>query len=307
MLTVTFLGTAGSVPSLDRSLPAVLFARGGDRLLFDCGEGTQRQMMRARTGFGIRAVFLSHFHADHTLGVPGLLQTLNLMGREEPLLICGPDHTEDFAERLVELGYLDLHFDVRFRTLEPGMSACFEGYEVRAFATCHSVPSVGYALVEEERPGRFDPERARELGVGEGPDFGRLQQGEPVETEGGMVEPDQVMGPPRPGRRVVYTGDSRPHEAMLPHLEGADLWISEGTFGDEFRQKAEETGHSTARAAAALAREAGVRRLILTHISTRYSDGAHLLLEQAREEFERVGLAEDLLRVEVPLPEAETG
>ncbi len=303
MLSVTFLGTAGSVPSLDRSLPALLVTRAGDRLLFDCGEGTQRQMMRARTGFGVGAIFLSHLHADHTLGVPGLLQTMNLMGREEPLLICGPQHTEDLAGHLVRLGYLDLHFEVAFRTLVPGETVSFEGYEVRTFATYHEVPSAGYALVEADRPGRFDPEEAARLGVSEGPDFGRLQQGQTVETPGGTVDPEQVMGPSRPGRKVVYTGDTRPMDALIPHLEGADLWISEGTFGEELREKAEQTGHSTAAGAAALARRAGVRRLLLTHISTRYSETAHLLLEQARAEFEAVELAEDLMRVEVPFPE----
>ncbi|ADJ14141.1 ribonuclease Z [Halalkalicoccus jeotgali] len=304
-LRVTFLGTSGAVPTARRNPSGIYLNREGEELLFDCGEGTQRQMMRFSTGFSISAIFLTHVHGDHVLGLPGLLQTLDFNDRADPLVVHTPRGTRRTVEDLV--GALDarLGFPVEVREVAPGeVVRDGEDYEIQAFRTDHRTHSVGYVLVEADRKGRFDRERAEELGVPVGPAFGRLHAGEPVElADGTVIKPEQVVGSPRPGRRVVYTGDTRPTEETVDASEDADLLIHDATFGDDWAERARETGHSSAREAGELAARTGVKRLALTHISSRYAGDASRLANEASEEHHEAFVAEDGLEIEVPFPE----
>ncbi len=301
MLRVTFLGTGGSLPTRNRNPSAVMVNREGELILFDCGEGTQQQMMRAKTGMmSLSSIFISHFHADHFLGIPGLIQTMSFMGRREPLIIYGPTHTREFTELFQALGYFNLKYEIRGVELKPGDVVEGDGFVIRALKTEHSVPSLGYALVEDMRPGRFNRERATELGVPTGPLFSKLHRGEPVEVEGKIVKPEEVVGEPRPGRTIVYTGDTRPCEAVLEASRDADLLIHDGSFADEMADWAEESMHSTAGEVAALAKEAGVMQLVLTHISSRYSDDVEPIVTDSEKIFENVIVAEDLMEIEIP-------
>jgi len=306
VLRVTFLGTASSRPTVRRNVSALALQREGESYLFDCGEGTQRQMMRFGVGFRTRDIFVTHLHADHYLGLTGLLRTMSLQGREAPVSVWGPPGGSGLLRQAVELGGDRLLFPVHVRDLPPGESVRREEYRIEAFPTRHTRRSVGFALVEDPRPGRFDPERARELGVPEGPLFGRLHRGERVELEDGTeVRPDQVVGPERPGRRLVYTGDTRPCEPVTRMASEADLLIHEATFGDLESDRAADTGHSTAREAARVASRAGAKRLALTHFSARYSEQAHRLGRQAEELFADTVVAEDGMTLEVPYPDRE--
>ena len=300
MLRVTFLGTGGSLPTRNRNPSAVMVNREGELLLFDCGEGTQQQMMRAKTGMmSLSSIFISHFHADHFLGVPGLIQTMSFMGRTEALTIYGPQGTGEFTELFRALGFFRLRYEVRGVDLRPGDVLEREGYSIHALRTEHSVPSLGYALVENMRPGRFNRERAIELGVTPGPLFAKLQRGEPVKVEDRTISPEEVVGVPRPGRSLVYTGDTRPCEAVLEASRDTDLLIHDGSFADEMADWAGESMHSTAGEAATLAKEAGVRQLVLTHISSRYSDDSTPVLTDAKKVFEEVLVADDLMELEL--------
>ncbi len=301
MLRITFLGTAGSLPTVNRNPSAIMVNRDGEMLLFDCGEGTQQQMMKARTGMkGLSSIFISHFHADHVLGIPGLTQTMSFQGRTDPLYIYGPRGVEDFISCLVSIGYDRLNFEIRPVRMEPGDVVDKDGYSIKAIRTEHSVPSLGYALVEDQRPGRFDRQKAISLGIPVGPLFSRLQKGESVEVDGKRILPDDVIGPSRSGRTLVYTGDTRPCSSILDASKGADLLIHDATLADEMQEWARESMHSTSSEAARLARDANVGKLVLTHISSRYSDDASLLLKEARGIFENVVVAEDLMVIEVP-------
>jgi ribonuclease Z len=302
MLKIIFLGTTGSVPTPERGMPSLMMVREGDRLLFDCGEGTQRQMMKCRSGFmDIKGIFLTHFHGDHTLGIPGLVQTMNFQKREEPLHIYGPKGVAEFCEAMNVVGFLRPGFQVVHHELKHGDTVQFKGYRIEAFRTFHSVSSLGYALIEETRMGRFDKPRALELGVPEGPLFGRLQRGEDVTVGGREIRSSEVMSAPRPGRTVVYSGDTVPSQSFLSVINEADLWISECTFSDEMADKAAETQHSTAGEVAKLAASAKVKRLALTHISSRYAEDVQQILADAKKNFENVEVADDFLEVEVPL------
>lgn len=295
-LDVLFVGTAGSAPTARRGLPATLVRRGGDRLLFDCGEGTQRQLLRSVGLLELEEIFISHFHADHFLGLPGLLKTFGLRGREQPLSIYGPPGLRAMYEALYPvMGRTG--FEVRIVELEPNEELRREGYLVAAFEVDHRVSAYGYALIEDERPGRFDEARARELGVQPGPDFGRLQRGEQV----GEVRPEQVLGEARRGRKLVIAGDTAPCEMTALVAHGADLLVHEATFSVEEAVRARETGHSTARGAAELAARAEVKLLALTHVSQRY--GGKELRDEAREVFENTIVPRDFDRVEIPFPE----
>jgi ribonuclease Z len=297
---VVFVGTAGSIPSARRGLPATLVRRGGERLLFDCGEGTQRQLLRSVGLLELEEVFLTHFHADHVLGLPGMLKTYGLRGRALPLTVYGPAGLEAVFRSLAPvIGRLT--FEVSLVELEPGAELLRDGYRIGAFAVDHGVHALGYAVVEDERPGRFDEARARELGVEPGPDFGRLQRGEAVGAGDRVVDPDEVVGPPRPGRKVVIAGDTAPSEATAAASHGAELLIHEATFTEEDSERARETRHSTARGAAELAARAEVKLLALTHLSPRY--GGREVREEAREAFDATIVPRDFDRVEVPFPE----
>ncbi|HEY2600825.1 MAG TPA: ribonuclease Z [Thermoleophilaceae bacterium] len=295
-LDVLFVGTAGSAPTARRGLPATLVRRGGDRLLFDCGEGTQRQLLRSVGLLELEELFISHFHADHFLGLPGLLKTFGLRGREQPLSIYGPPGLRALYQALMPVMGKP-GFEVRIEELQPNDELLRDGYLIAAFEVAHRVTAYGYALIEEQRPGRFDEARARELGVAPGPDFGRLQSGEAV----GDVRPEQVLGEPRAGRKVVIAGDTMPCDMTAVVAHGADLLIHEATFSIEEAERARETGHSTARGAAELAAAAEVKLLALTHISQRYA--GRELRDEAREVFDNTIVPRDFDRVEIPFPE----
>jgi len=299
MIRITFLGTAASRPTVGRNVSGISVQREGDLMLFDCGEGTQRQMMRFGTGFGVQAIFVSHLHADHFLGIIGLLRTLALQGREEALPIYGPSGTEGVLQAAIHLGVDRIPFPVPIRELGPGDSIPFQEYNVVPFSVQHSTSALGYALKEHQRLGRFDVDRARALGVPEGQLFGRLHRGEAVEVGARVILPEDVVGDPRPGRLVVYTGDTRPSPVTVEVAGGADLLIHEATFLEEESQRAHETYHSTAKGAALVAREAEVKRLLLTHVSARYSEDSRPLAEEAREVFPETTVAQDGMSIEL--------
>ncbi len=300
-LSVAFLGTGGAVPSARRNTASVLVARGGERLLFDCGEGTQRQMQRSLGLVQVDAIYFTHFHADHFLGLPGLLKTYDLTERERPLTIYGPRGLRDLIGSLGRvIGRVG--YKLELVEIEPGDAIPCDGAEVRAFAVEHSVRAHGYALVEAERPGRFDPAEAKRLGVKEGPAFAALQRGESVDAlNGEVVEPRQVMGETRPGRTLVVTGDTAPCHATVEAAAGAELLVHDASFSEEEAQRAADTGHSTVGQAAAVAREAEVKLLALVHISSRYHVGK--VLDEARAVFEPTLAPRDFDLIEIPFPE----
>ncbi len=270
-MDLVFFGTSGSMPTADRAPTALMIRRGGERLLFDCAEGTQRQMLRSNVGLvDLREVFLTHYHADHYLGLPGMLKTFALRGREVPITIYGPPGLSELFGSLRRI-FGKLTYPYELVELAPGDALERGDYRLVTFPVAHGVSSVGYSLVEDDRPGRFDVETADALGVPSGPERGALQRGEPVTLpDGRVVIPDQVLGEPRSGRTVVIAGDTAPSPTVLEAARGADLLVHEATFLEEERERARETAHSTALEAAELARDAEVGMLALTHLSNRY-------------------------------------
>ncbi len=304
MLTVTFLGTSAARPTVERNVSATVIVREGETLMFECGEGTQRQMMRYRVSFSLSDIFVTHFHADHFLGVIGLLRTLGLQGRTEPMRLYGPKGAKRVLGTALKLGIERIPFEVEIYELSAGDKLARRGYDIVVFPTVHGRHSVGYALVEHQRLGRFDPEKARALGVPEGPLWGKLHRGEKVTLQDGRtITPEGLVGPPRPGRKIVYPGDTRPCDSVVEAAEGADLLIHEATFGDEEKERAVETEHSTATEAAQVALAAKVKKLVLHHLSARYSADSSVLLEQARTVFPETVVARDGMVIEVPFPD----
>ncbi|MDF1504161.1 ribonuclease Z [Roseisolibacter sp. H3M3-2] len=305
-LTLRFLGTAASRPTVERNVSGLAATREGETLLFDCGEGTQRQMMRYGVSFALGDILFTHMHTDHVLGVIGLTRTLQLGGRTEPLRLWGPRGSARQLRQALAFGGDRLAFPVDVAEVEPGTPIRRDEYAIVPFEVEHPGSSaVGYAIVEPERRGRFNPELARELGIPEGPLWGRLHRGETITLDDGRtVDPATLVGPTRPGRTVVITGDTRPCAATVDAARGADLLVHEATFADDEADRARETGHSTAREAAQVARVAEVRRLVLTHISARYSRDARELEAQARQLFPETVIARDGTEIEVPYREA---
>jgi len=306
MLSVTFLGTSAARPTVERGVSSLALVREGETLLFDCGEGTQRQMMRYGVSFALTEIFFTHFHADHFLGIIGLMRTLGLQGRAEPMRLYGPKGARKVLTNAISLGVERVPFGVEIIDVEPGTvvsgqgSVARDGYQIRAFATDHGGMSIGYALVEDERPGRFDPEKAKAAGVPEGPLWGKLQRGETVTVEGKEIPAAGIVGEKRKGRTVVLTGDTRPCAATVVAATGADLLIHEATFGEDEKDRAKETNHSTARDAAQVALAANAKKLVLTHLSARYSISAEELLKEAKEVFKETIVAKDGVTIEVP-------
>ena len=301
-LDVVFLGTSGSMPTARRAPAATLVRRGGERILVDCGEGTQCQLLRSDVGlFDIEEVFLTHFHADHFLGLPGMLKTFALRGREVPLTVHGPAGLTDLFGSLRRV-FGRLTYEVVLVELAPEASLARDGYRIETIAVRHGSRALGYAFVEEERPGRFDVETADALGVPHGRERGALQRGESVTlADGTVVAPAQVLGESRPGRKLVLTGDTAPCDAVREAARGADLLVHEATFLEDERDRALETDHSTAADAAAIARDAGVRLLALTHLSSRY--GGREVADAAQEVFPATVVPRDFDVVDLPFAE----
>ena len=306
-LTLRFLGTSAARPTVERNVSSLAIVREGETLMFDCGEGTQRQMMRYGVSFALEDIFFTHLHADHVLGVIGLMRTMALQGRTERMRLWGPKGAVRVLKRAEGFGVDRLGFPVEIAELGAGETLARKDYQIAAFAADHGPgAALGYAIVEEERRGRFNPELARELGIPEGPLWGQIHRGQAVTLpDGRTIEPSVLVGEARSGRRVVVTGDTRPSPVTVEISRGADLLVHEATFGDEEAQRARETGHSTAREAAAVARDAGVRQLALTHLSARYSRDASSLQREAREVFANVILARDGMEISVPYASGE--
>jgi ribonuclease Z len=301
-LDLVFLGTAGSMPTAQRAPAALLVRRGGDKLLFDCAEGTQRQLLRSSVGLlELEEVFVTHFHADHVLGLPGMFKTFALRGREVPLAVYGPRGLVDLLGSLKRV-VGRLPYDVKLVELRPGDVLERDGYRLATFGVAHGVSALGWSLIEATRPGRFDVTGADRLGIPNGPERGALQRGEPVTLgDGRTVTPDEVLGPPRPGRKLVITGDTAPSEEIVEAAWEADVLVTEATFSEEERERAEETNHQTAAQAAELARKANVGMLALTHLSNRYFGPE--IAREAREIFTETVVPRDFDVIEVPYAE----
>lgn len=301
-LSLRFLGTSAARPTVERNVSSIALQREGESFLFDCGEGTQRQMMRYGITFNLDGIFFTHFHTDHILGVVGLIRTMSLQGRTDALRLWGPPGAERTLRRAESFGSERIAFALDITELKAGDAVRMKEYEIQAFPLEHrGPPSIGFALVESERRGRFNPELAVQLGIPEGPLWGRIHRGETITLgDGRIIEPSTLVGETRPGRRVVLTGDTRPCAATILAAQGADLLVHEATFGDEEADRAAETGHSTAREAAQVAKMAGVRELVLTHVSARYARDAGDLEKEAREVFPATKVARDGYEVDVP-------
>lgn len=303
-LQIIFLGTAGSIPTLTRSLPAVAIKRNGEIILLDCGEGVQRQMLKARLGFNKKMkVFITHLHGDHILGLPGLLQTMSLLDRTKNLEIYGPPGIKEFIDAIEKTVHFTLTFPIEVKEVGDDRVVCEEKEYWVEFAWAeHSIPTLAYAFKEKPHLGRFHPEKAKKLGVPEGALWGKLQRGSAVKLKNGqVVNPEEVVDPPRKGRSIVYTGDSQSSNSIAELAKDADLLIHECTFDDSLNERALRDGHSTPSEAAKTAVRANVKRLVLTHISARYKE-TDLLLEQAKKTFPEVIVAEDFMIIELPLP-----
>jgi ribonuclease Z len=301
-LDLVFLGTSASAPTANRAPLALLLRRGGERLLFDCAEGTQRQLMRSAVGLpDLEEIFITHFHADHYLGLPGMLKTFALRQRDVPLTVYGPPGLRDLFSSLGRV-FGKLSYPVELVELRGGDTLERDGYCILAFPVHHGVSAVGYALVEHVRPGRFDVETADALGVPNGPERGALQRGDSITlADGRVLTPDSVLGAPRAGRRIVIAGDTAPTETVRVLAEDADLLVHEATFLEDERERASDTLHSTALQAAEIARDARVRLLALTHVSPRYFGPE--LAREARDIFPATIVPRDFDTVEVPFRE----
>lgn len=300
-LFITFLGTGGSWPSIERNVSSIAIKRGSEVMLFDCGEGTQRQLQRSNLSYmQISKIFITHFHGDHFLGLPGLLQTIQLNDREKPLYIYGPRGMKKIVASLLKLGYFIPTYDIMVGELSNGDELNFEGYKIKVLRTRHNVPSIAYCLEENERPGKFDKKKALSLGIPEGPLFGKLQKGKSVMIGEKMIAPKMVLGEPRPGRKITISGDTTPCKELIKFAKNSDVLIHDGTFDSTLEEKANRYGHSTAKQAAEIAKKAGVEKLFLVHISPRYKNGG-ILEREAREIFEKSFVAEDLMEIEIRL------
>jgi ribonuclease Z len=293
-MRVVFLGTGGTYPSVERNVMAIAVQLGKDVILLDCGEGTQRQFMRSNVSFmSTRWIFITHFHGDHFLGLPGLIQSMNLNDRKRPIDIYGPSGTEELMGFLLNAGHFAAGYEIISHDIGPGDKIALDGFTVLVSLADHTVPSLSYAIVENDRPGRFDIKKAKELGIPEGPLFRELQQGRSITLKGKSIWPSQVLGPSRKGRKIVYTGDTRPSKEIIHLSKDADLLIHEATLLSSEIETATDFGHSTAKDAAEIAKTANARRLALIHCSPRYKD-LNVLVDEASEIFPNVFAPLDL-------------
>ena len=303
-MRLVFLGTGGGMPSTSRGLPALALRYAGGVMLFDCGEGTQRQFIKSRLGFKQNfTIFITHMHGDHVLGLPGLLYTMSMLDREAPVDIYGPRGLAEYLETVISHKLGALTFPVRVYTVSPSLTIERGSLSIRCVPADHVIESYCYVVQERDRPGKMNVEYLERLGVPRGPLWGRLQRGQPIHYRGRIITPEEALGPRRRGRKIVYTGDTRPCESIINAAQGADVLIHDSTFNDDMLKKAVEDGHSTARQAAEVAAQAGVKLLYLYHISPRYEGDAEILLREARTIFSNTYLAEDLMSYSIPYPE----
>jgi ribonuclease Z len=299
-LKIIFLGTGGSWPTVKRNVSSIAIKRNSEVLLFDCGEGTQRQFQKSSLSYmQISKIFVSHFHGDHFLGIPGLLQTMQLNDREDPIHLYGPRGMKSLSNQLLHLGYFKPTYEVMAHEVADGDIIDYKGYVIRVCRACHNVPSVAYSLEESMRPGKFNKPKALEMGIPEGPLFSQLQKGSSITLkDGSKILPEMVLGPARKGRKIVISGDTIPCEKISVLAKDADVLIHEGTFTSDFEENAGEYGHSTARQAATIAKQAGVKRLYLTHISPRYLD-KRVIENEARDVFPASYVPRDLQEISI--------
>lgn len=301
-LHIIFLGTGGSWPTIKRNVSSIAIKRGSEILLFDCGEGTQRQFQQSNLSYmQISKIFITHYHGDHFLGLPGLIQTMQLNDRDKPLHIYGPKGMEKLIDQLLALGYFRPSYEIVSHDIYSGDEIEFDDYTIYSLTVKHNVPSLSYCLLEHRRPGRFNKTKALEIGIPEGPLFSKLQRGQSVILSNGkLITPDMVLGPSRKGRMIVISGDTTPCEEMITFSKNADILIHEATFGKELEKIAKEYGHTTASQAAKIAKKANVKKLFLVHISPRYLD-YHVLQNEARKVFLQSFVPKDFHEIEVKL------
>ncbi len=301
-LKIVFLGTGGSWPTAKRNVTSIAIKRGSEIILFDCGEGTQRQFQKSKLSYmQISCIFISHFHGDHFLGLPGLLQTMQLNDREKPLHIYGPHGIETLTGQILSLGYFKPTYPIISHELKNHDSVHFEGYAIRVLKVHHNIPAFAYCFEEDKRPGKFNKNKALSLGIPEGPFFSNLQKGKTIVLPTGKkIAPDMVLGPARKGRKIIYSGDTKPHTELITFSKNADVLIHEATFDSTLTNIADEYGHTTAAQAAELAVQAHVDKLVLTHISPRYIDTS-ILKNEAKKVFQNTYLPDDLDSLEVSL------
>ena len=299
-MEIIFLGTSSAVHSKERNHPSIALKAFGDIMLFDCGEGTQRQILFTKVSpMKISKIFITHYHGDHILGLPGLLQSMSLHGRESKLTVYGPHGLNGVKNAIYSLGYCAIDFPVEFVEIDSGIVEETDEYVITAQRVRHNVPTLAYSIEEKKKP-RFLREKAIELGVPVGPDFGRLHNGEEVEVNGKIIKPEQVLGEPRKGIKITYSGDTRPCEEIISLAQDSTILIHESTFINKDNTNAEEHAHSTSIDAAYTAKYSNSKELILTHISTRYGEEyANIMLEEAREIFENTRIAKDLMEIEL--------
>ena len=297
-MELIFLGTSSAVPSKYRNHSAIALKAFGEIILFDCGEGTQRQMVQLKLSpMKVNNIFITHLHGDHILGIPGIIQSMGFRGRKEKLNIYGPPGIAMVIDSIMNLGYFTLNFNIEVHEIDGGILIDEKEYAIECAKTEHSIPNFSYSIIEKKKP-RFLRKKALELGIEPGPDFGKLHAGTSVEVNGKIIKPEDVLGEPRKGIKIVYSGDTRPCDALIDLARDADILIHESTFQADSPDKAEETCHSTAQDAANVALQARAKKLILTHISTRYKK-SKILEKSAKEIFKNSMVAEDLMVVKV--------
>jgi ribonuclease Z len=299
-LSIVFLGTGGSWPTIKRNVTSLAVKRGGEIILFDCGEGTQRQFQKSRLSYmQISKIFITHFHGDHFLGLPGLIQTMQLNDRNEPLHVFGPKGLNILISQLISLGYFKANYKIISHEVKGGDRIDFGDYSIHVLKVKHNVPALGYSIIENLRPGLFDKQKALKLGIPEGPLFSKLQHGKSIKLdEGRIINPNMVLGPPRSGRKIVISGDTKPFDKFIYFAKDADVLIHEATFDTELKDIAENYGHTTALQAAEIAKKAKVKKLYLTHVSPRYLDNS-VLEKEARRIFKNAYVPNDYEEIEV--------
>lgn len=297
-MEIIFLGTSSAIPTSHRNHSAIAIKSFGEILLFDCGEGTQRQMYRAKLSpMKVNKIIITHFHGDHILGLPGMIQTMGFRGRTESLNLYGPPGLYELTEHIMGLGYFSIPFKININEIDDGVIFEEENYMIKCCRTDHTIPNLAYCIYEKRLP-KFLREKALEHGVKPGPDFAKLHKGVQVKVGNKIVKPEYVLGNKRKGRKIVYSGDTRPCKQMVKFAKDADVLIHESTFEGQYEDKAYETGHSTVSQAARIAKKAEVKKLILTHLSTRYKE-TDSLKRESKEIFENSMVAEDLMRIQV--------